>query len=186
MVSDSLDTSSLATCAALCHQKQYCKTFSYGDTSSRNCLLSSIGARSISVNEDLVSDQYWSVYSINEGSSKNCQSYDSSDQGPTSDCYREDRRGYKYFSSVFRESTRARDTQECSEWCHQASYCNSFAFRPESFLSTKNCYLSELAINDIQRNIHLTEDENWVLYESLDGQNCGGGSVKPLPSDDDR
>ena len=48
----------------------------------------------------------------------------------------------------------------------------TFITRSNYYLSTSNCYLSELAVTNVQ-NQDLLQDSEWTLYESLDGQYCG-------------
>lgn len=180
MARETLDASSLADCSSKCREKSFCNTFSYGETSTRNCLLSALRGRDIVVNEDLVSDQYWSVYANTEGNSGQCRAGSPTNPTANSDCYRQDRTGYKYYNSVVREAVSARAAQDCSERCHQASYCRSFTFRPEPYLATKNCFLSELSVANVKQNLDLLQDSDWTLYESLDGRNCvGSNNVKP-------
>ena len=172
VVREKLDVTSLVECASKCHEKSFCNTFSYGDTAGRNCLLSALRGRDILVNEDLVSDQYWTVYSNVEGNAAICQTERPTTQPQESDCYRQDRAGYKYYNSVVREAVNVKTVRDCSESCHQASYCRSFTYKPEPYLSTANCYLSELSVANVKPNLDLLQDSDWTLYQTLDGRNC--------------
>ena len=44
-------------------------------------------------------------------------------------------------------------------------------FRSNYYLSTSNCYLSELLVTQVQSG-DLLSDSEWSLFESLDGPDC--------------
>ena len=121
---------SLEDCSARCHTEPYCNTFSYGDISyisysEDNCLLSDTLRTDLSVSSDLVSDAYWAVYSISGAGSSRC----SSSVTPSSECYRAEREGYKYYNNVVRDVRTAASLEDCSQLCHEAHYCRSFTFK---------------------------------------------------------
>ena len=168
---ETLDATSLLDCAAKCQQRSFC---SFGQTSSRNCLLSPLEARDVRINEDLVSDQYWVVYRIKD--SGNCQSQSTDSPETDQDCYRKERSGYKYYNAVVREAIITENPELCSEECHKASYCQSFSYTQKSYYGIKNCYLSELNVGSVKQNLDLIQDADWSLYESLDGRDCVGSN----------
>ena len=45
-------------------------------------------------------------------------------------------------------------------------------FRSNYYLSTSNCYLSELMVSQVKAG-DLLSDSEWTLYESLEGPDCG-------------
>ena len=120
---------SLQDCSARCHSESFCNTFSYGDTaySQDNCLLSDSLRTDLSVSSDLVSDQYWAVYSINGAGSTRCSTIS---PGPASSgCYRVEAEGVKYYNDVVRDVRTAASLEDCSVLCHEAHYCRSFTFK---------------------------------------------------------
>ena len=44
-------------------------------------------------------------------------------------CFREERPGVVYYNDVVRDVRTASSLQQCSDLCHQAPYCRSFAFK---------------------------------------------------------
>ena len=118
----------LEDCSARCHTESYCNTFSYGEISysqsQDNCLLADTLRTDLSVSSDLVSDAYWSVYSISGAGRSRCSSSSSSQE-----CYRVEREGVKYYNNVVRDVRTAASLQDCSELCHEAHYCRSFTFK---------------------------------------------------------
>ena len=84
-----------------------------------------------------MSDAYWAVYSINNPGSLSCSSSSSGPNRPdSSQCWREERPGVKYYNNVVRDVRTASDLEQCSELCHQAHYCRSFSFKSVHFYLT--------------------------------------------------
>ena len=131
LVRSRLTAESLQDCSARCHSETFCNTFSYGERevsfSQENCLLSDTLRTDLSVSSDLVSEAYWSVYSINGAGSSRCTS--SSSTSTSSQCYREEREGFKYYNDVVRDVRTAASLEDCSVLCHEAHYCRSFTFK---------------------------------------------------------
>ena len=127
-----LTVESLEDCSARCHSETFCNTFSYGEPlqsySQENCLLSDTLRTDLSVSSDLVSEAYWAVYSINGAGSSRCTS-SSSSSSTSSQCYREEREGFKYYNDVVRDVRTAASLEDCSVLCHEPHYCRSFTFK---------------------------------------------------------
>ena len=173
----SLRSSSLSQCSAECHRQSYCNTFSFGDSlySDTNCLLSDKQSDDVSVTVDLVSDLHFDVFSVKNLGSRQCLESGSSGGGEAGgECYRVERTGVVFYSNVVRDVRTASDLQDCSTLCHTAPYCRTFTFKSNYYLSTSNCYLSELAVAEVNNN-DLLQDSEWTLYQSKEGQYCGGG-----------
>ena len=178
----STKASSLSDCSAQCHKQSYCNTFSYGDSGyagGSNCLLSDKQSSGISVTVDLVSDPYYNVYKLKNVGAGQCLEGGGGNGGgggggTGSDCYRVERSGVVYYSDLVRDVRTAADLQDCSRLCHMAPYCRSFTFKTNYYLSTSNCYLSELGVSEV-RNNDLLQDSEWTLYQSINGQQCGDG-----------
>ena len=78
---------------------------------------------------DLVSDPVWTVYSVTNTGTGDCDQVSGTGQGNSGQCHRVERTGVVFFNDVVRDVRTASDLEDCSQLCHQAAYCRSFTFK---------------------------------------------------------
>ena len=65
------------------------------------------------------------------------------------ECYELERRLYKHYSTVVRDTATVSSVRECAGNCHRQTYCNTFSYRSRG---SNNCQLSSLNSQDILVN----------------------------------
>ena len=114
---------------------------------------------------------------------KCCSSY-----SDFADCYRTERSGYHFYSSLIRDTISVRAPGECSDECRRTTYCKSFSYRcvrsyylrfmfrvhciflpaPRRYggITSPNCFLSGVDARDLLTTEDLVADQG------------GGGDTK--------
>ncbi|TRY68387.1 hypothetical protein TCAL_01423 [Tigriopus californicus] len=89
--------------------------------------------------------------------------------------FRLDRDNFKHVEPLVRDSITVMSVGECARECHRLvpvalgaeSGCESFSFR--NFQSPGNCLISTVSVLDFDVNRDVVFDDEWELYQKLDG-----------------
>ena len=149
---------------------------------ARNCDLSELGARDLSLGRDLVRDQYSDVYEkitsgtcgSGSGGGNYIHDYISMDSSvlhlntntTMAGCSNFAEPEYRLSYGITRELTSARDSADCEEQCLLATRysCKIFAYKYGSS-GSKNCELSDRDLRDIRVSSDLDRDRDWDVFE---------------------
>ena len=80
------------------------------------------------------------------------------------ECYGLEHSLYQHYSSFVRASVRAASLAACSARCHEAAYCNTFSYTPDTASSSPNCLLSALLRAELSVSGDLVSAPSWAVY----------------------
>jgi len=166
---ESVSARDLRDCEEKCEREHLftCRSFSFtSDYMARNCDLSELGARDLSLGRDLVRDQYSDVYEKITSGTCGSGSGGGNYIHDYIRCSNFAEPEYRLSYGITRELTSARDSADCEEQCLLATRysCKIFAYKYGSS-GSKNCELSDRDLRDIRVSSDLDRDRDWDVFE---------------------
>jgi len=166
---ESVSARDLRDCEEKCEREHLftCRSFSFtSDYMARNCDLSELGARDLSLGRDLVRDQYSDVYEKITSGACGSGSGGGNYIHDYIRCSNFAEPEYRLSYGITRELTSARDSADCEEQCLLATRysCKIFAYKYGSS-GSKNCELSDRDLRDIRVSSDLDRDRDWDVFE---------------------